>query len=502
MLNVPRLLGSRLPQSALDRAQLPAFLPAGRPEEVNVFQVIEKIRKLGKTKSTLPIDIPDKLRVECAVDLAEPLTDIFNSCLRAGSFPVMWRREWCTPVPKPKDGGDLKTCDDVRKVASTSDFSKIFESFLRGWVTEDIGSKIDINQFAGKSGIGTEHLVVKLMDRVLSLLDKPGMRAVIAASVDWASAFSRTDPTKTVAKFIKMGVRPSIVNVLIEFLEDRQMSVKFNGQESSLFPLVGGGPQGSWTGQAAYIVSSDDNAECVPEDDRYKYSDDLSILELVMLANALTEYNFLEHVASDIGVDQLYLPTQGLETQINLDKIAIWTEDNLMRLKESKTTYLIFTRARADFSTRLTVNGKFIERQNYVKLLGVWLQQDGGWGKHIKETCKKEYMRMGFLSKLRYAGLNRRELVRNYKQFVRTALEYCSVAYHSSLTDAQSNLLERCQAVALRIILQEDYESYRSALILTGIEKLSSRRAARCLDFSLKCTEHEQNSRFFPRNPN
>jgi hypothetical protein len=136
--------------SALDRSQLPAFLPAGRPEEVNVFQVMEKIRKLGKTKSTLPIDIPDKLRVECALDLAEPLTDIFNSCLRAGSFPVMWRREWCTPVPKPKDGGELKTCDDVRKVASTSDFSKIFESFLRGWVTEDIGAKININQFAGK----------------------------------------------------------------------------------------------------------------------------------------------------------------------------------------------------------------------------------------------------------------------------------------------------------------------------------------------------------------
>jgi hypothetical protein len=43
------------------------------------------------------------------------------------------------------------------------------------------------------------------------------MRAVFAASVDWASAFSRTDPTKTVAKFIKMGVRPSIVNILTEF---------------------------------------------------------------------------------------------------------------------------------------------------------------------------------------------------------------------------------------------------------------------------------------------
>ena len=71
----------------LYRVQLPAFLPAGRPEQVNFFQVLTRIRKLGKTKSTLPIDIPDRLRLECAIDLAEPLTDIINSCLRDGKFP-------------------------------------------------------------------------------------------------------------------------------------------------------------------------------------------------------------------------------------------------------------------------------------------------------------------------------------------------------------------------------------------------------------------------------
>ena len=104
--------------------------------------------------------------------------------------------------------------------------------------------------------MGTEHLIVKLLDRVLGMLDKPGMKAVIQASVDWSSAFLRTDPTKTVTKMINMGIRPSIVNILIEFLENRQMSVKFNGQESSLFTLVGGGPQGSWSGQQSYIISS------------------------------------------------------------------------------------------------------------------------------------------------------------------------------------------------------------------------------------------------------
>ena len=487
--------------SPLDRSQLPTFLPAGQPEQVTVFQVMEKIKKLGKTKSTLPIDIPDKLRIECALDLAEPLADIFNSCLKTGSFPRMWRREWCTPVPKSKDGV-LRTCDDVRKVASTSDFSKIFEMFLREWVTEDIGNRIDINQFAGKKGVGTEHLIVKLRDRVLSLLDRPGMKAVLAASVDWASAFSRTDPTKTITKFINMGLRPSIVSIIIEFLENRQMSVKWNGKDSKLFPLVGGGPQGSWTGQACYVVSSNDNADSVEEDDRYKYCDDLSILELVMLANTLIEYNIWEHVASDVGVDQLFLPAQGLATQTNLHKISEWTDQNLMKLRESKTNYIVFTRSRQDFATRLTVNGKLIERQASVKLLGVWLDQDGGWSKQVKELCKTAYRRMSFLTKLRYAGVSRQDLIHNYKQFVRTAIEYCSVAIHSSLTEAQSNSIEHCQAVALRIILQEDYETYEGSLLLTGLKKLSFRRAARCLSFSLKCIDHNQNQRFFPRNPN
>ena len=79
----------------------------------------------------------------------------------------------------------------------------------------------------------------------------------------------------------------------------------------------------------------------------------------------------MEHVASDVGVDQRFLSPQGLETQLALDKIALWTDENLMQLKESKTIYISFTRAKEEFATRLTVNNKLIERKEYVQLLGV-----------------------------------------------------------------------------------------------------------------------------------
>ena len=83
-----------LEYSPLDRSKLPAFLPGGRPEQVNIFQVMNRIKRIGRTKSTLPIDIPDRLQTECALDLAEPMTDIINTCLRDGSFPRTWRREY------------------------------------------------------------------------------------------------------------------------------------------------------------------------------------------------------------------------------------------------------------------------------------------------------------------------------------------------------------------------------------------------------------------------
>ena len=67
----------------------------------------------------------------------------------------------------------------------------------------------------------------------------------------------------------------------------------------------------------------------------------------------MTEYNFYEHVASNVGVDELFLNPQGLATQLNFDKIAKWTEENLMLLRESKTDFLVLTRAQSRFATNL-----------------------------------------------------------------------------------------------------------------------------------------------------
>ena len=199
--------------SPLDICQLPSYLPAQAPPQLEEYEVYLRLQKQKKTKSTLPLDIPHSLKKEFAAEISTPLTEIINECLKQNYYPKLWKLEWVTPVPKITNPKILK---DLRKISCTSSFSKIFEGFLKDWILEDISAKIDIGQFGGQEGTGTEHLIVCLLDRVLSLLDKnTDLSAVIAASVDWAAAFDRQDPTKAIQKFIEIGVRPSLIPVLI-----------------------------------------------------------------------------------------------------------------------------------------------------------------------------------------------------------------------------------------------------------------------------------------------
>ena len=118
----------------VDRSKLPAYLPSFPPLQVEEYKVYEKLRRLKSTKSTLPIDLPSKLRKE--VELTKPLTAIINRCLSEGRFPSLWKREWISPVPKVPEPQVLK---DLCKVACTSDYNKVLESFTKDWILEEAG---------------------------------------------------------------------------------------------------------------------------------------------------------------------------------------------------------------------------------------------------------------------------------------------------------------------------------------------------------------------------
>ena len=177
-------------------------------------------------------------------------------------------------------------------------------------------------------------------------------------------------------------------------------------------------------------MQSNDNADAVPPEDRFKYIDDLSILQLICMSGILIDYDFHQHVASDIGIDDKYLPATSYSAQDTLDQVSNWTANNLMKLNAQKCNFMIFSRSNEKFATRLSINNTILERKHASKILGVWISDDLSWTRNCQEICKKAYSRLSMLTKLKYVGVKIEDLVDIYILFIRSISEYCSVAYH------------------------------------------------------------------------
>ena len=68
----------------------------------------------------------------------------------------------------------------------------------------------------------------------------------------------------------------------------------------------------------------------------------------------MISYNFRNHVASDVGVNQKFLPNSNFKSQQNLDVIEDWTADTKSKLNVSKSKVMIFNFTKDfQFSTRL-----------------------------------------------------------------------------------------------------------------------------------------------------
>ena len=115
---------------------------------------------------------------------------------------------------------------------------------------------------------------------------------------------------------MRNGVRPSLIPVLINYFQDREMSVKWHGCRSAPRKMPGGGPQGATMGLLEYLSQSNNSADIVSESERFKFLDDLSILEIVnLLTVGLTSFNLKVQVPNDIAAHNQYIPTDKLKSQ-------------------------------------------------------------------------------------------------------------------------------------------------------------------------------------------
>ena len=467
-------------------------------------QVKKVLREMNTRKSNVKGDIPAKIFKEFSFKLAKPVVDVINSSIKQGLWPDIFKLEIVTPVPKEYPP---KNVDQLRNISGLLNLDKIAEKLLAELIISDMRGKLDPSQYANQKGIAIQHYLIKFIDKILASLDESSKRetcAVLATLVDWKQAFPRQCPKLGVESFIKNGVRPALIPLLVSYFQGRKMRVKWHGHYSSLRDLNGGGPQGSSFGIWEYLSQSNDNADCIDEEKRFKFVDDLSFLEIIyLLSVGLSSYNVRLHVPSDVPTHNQVVSADNLESQKQLDKINAWTVKQKMRLNEKKTKNMIFNFTKKyQFTTKLNVNNVNIEIPQETKLLGTVITEKLTWDRNTEEITKKAYKRMQLLHVAANFTASKKDLKDIYFTFIRSVLEQSAAVWHSSLTNKNRSDLERVQKGAIRVIMGKHYTSYKNSLKVLNIDSLEKRREILCLKFAKKCTLNEKLKNLFPLNKN
>ena len=132
--------------------------------------------------------------------------------------------EYGTPIPKSEKP---QSEDDVRIISLTSFFSKVLESFVVDWLRLYIGKLLDPKQFGGNKGDSTSHYMIELINFILYSQDFTEPVAVVLCTIDFAKAFNRIDHNTLVVKLSDMGVPGWLLNVVMGFLYERKMVVRY-----------------------------------------------------------------------------------------------------------------------------------------------------------------------------------------------------------------------------------------------------------------------------------
>ena len=136
--------------------------------------------------------------------------------------------------------------DDLRNLGLTPFFSKRLEWFLIQWIWPYIGHHIDLDQLGGLPGCSVEHYLVLMLDFIHKGLDnsKKNPTAVLAGLVDFSKAFNRIDHNVIVTILSDLNIPTCALRLIISYLSNRKMCVRYNGAVSAEQDIPGGGSQG------------------------------------------------------------------------------------------------------------------------------------------------------------------------------------------------------------------------------------------------------------------
>lgn len=456
---------------SLDLTSLPAFLPTPSPlPSVHEFEVARSLSRLKSKRSTTPVDLPIKIYQEFAPEIATPLASIINASLRQSQCPNDWKTAYVTPVPKTLSPQSL---GDLRPISITPIPSLLCEDFVFKWTYAHLAPLMDPQQYGNMRSSSTTHCLISLLDFTYRTLEQRKTSAALAF-VDFRKAFDLVHHTTVISKAINLGLHPSLVSWLTNFLSQRSQVVRYQGVASSPQHLTCGVPQGTKLGPLCFLMLINDALTHTPH--RWKYVDDTTLG--VTVNNDNPDYSHLQDL---------------------LHSLQTWTLHNKVTVNDTKTTVMhINTSSVPVAPPAVTINDTPLQVVQSAKILGVTIDNKLSWKDHVNQLVRSATYKLYLLRRLKTLGTPERELASVYATFILPKLTYASPAWSSSLNVTQRRQLEQVQKRACRIILGPSYTTYQDALTALALTTLQERHAALLQRCAVSLFSHPRHRSLLP----
>ena len=399
-----------------------AFVP------IDETYVLNSIKQLKNGKAPGPDKISTKLIKDAADFIWKPLTMVFNSSLKFGIFPDIWKLARVTPIFKT---GSKKDANNYRPISVISVFSRMLEKIVHDQLIEYLitNKVLTPNQSAFRKLYSTVTSLINSTDYWYDNMDKKQLN--LAIFLDLKKAFDTVDHRILIKKLGAYGIRGISGEWLTSFLTSRKQFCSVNGQKSGARLVTCGIPQGSCLGPLLFIIYLNDFEKCLEFSRASMYADDTHV--------TLTSSN-----------------TDDLLTNAHkeLRNISEWMRLNKLSANPKKTEYMIIGHPRrtnkVEVSEPLNLNDSEIKRVTKTKSLGVMVDEGLNWDDQFSKVKGKISGGLKSLKKLRNL-ISQSQLDHVYRTLIKCHLRYANVIW-GSLPKSKLNTLQRLQDRARSII--------------------------------------------------
>ena len=368
-----------------------------QPENSSVYLAdthndeIEKIvREFENGKAS---DVPIIL-VKRSIRIISPiLTELYNTCIAEGVFPIEFKSGKITPVYKK---GNAELLENYRPVSTLPIFGKIFEKIIYSRLYSFLTAKgiLHEKQFGFRKGHSTSHALHSSVGIIKSATNEG--KHVLGIFIDLSKAFDTLDHRILLQKLEHYGIRGNAQQLLNSYLTGRNHYTAVHGEHSEKLSVIFGVPQGSVLGPLLFLLYINDlkNSYNGLGCNFILYADDTNIF--VMGSTKEEAYINANNILNDV---HSYMKCNFLH--INMSKSCyMHFEPSFERNdKCSRTTPFVSNR---HTSKAIYINGIPIKKVSETKFLGVIIDDKLSWHAHIEYLAKKLRSTAAVLCRIRH----------------------------------------------------------------------------------------------------